>query len=90
MSEQNQNPNDNTATSRKTRTQWNVPNDQFVMEYQKADSAKAVAAVFKIPVSVVNSRASSLRRKGISLKHFSGTRTRVNVQELNRLISENS
>lgn len=84
----NENQNEVASSVKQTRTQWRVDNQRFVQEYQRASSAKEVAAALGVPVSIVNSRASSLRRKGVSLKNFSGTRQKINVAQLNQAISE--
>lgn len=92
MSEQNQNPNDNTATSanpeKRHRRQWNINNEIFCQVYQKSNSAREVAESLGVSVQVVNSRASSLRRRGVSLKSFIGARKKVDVTSLNNIINE--
>lgn len=84
----NENQNEVASSVKQTRTQWRIDNQRFVQEYQRANSTKDVATALGVPVSIVNSRASSLRRKGVDLKHFSGTRKKINVAELNHVISE--
>lgn len=67
-----------------------VSNEDFVTAHTKADNADEVASALGMDRKQVLMRAYTLRKKGVNLKKYPGSRVRVNVDALNELVEENS
>lgn len=76
-----------TVTAPKVRVRHNLNNEEFAKVYSASQSARQVAEELKVPINVVNSRASYLRRIGVQLKHFDAKKKRINVAALNAVVT---
>lgn len=63
-----------------------ISTEEFVVMWQKASSAKEVAAALSVPVNIVSMRACYLRSRGVKLRRFHVGRKRLDVKNLNEII----
>lgn len=54
---------------------------QFIETWEKSESVATVADKTKLRKSTVQAKATQLRKLGIPLKKFKGSRHRINVEE---------
>ncbi len=54
---------------------------QFIETWEKSDCVTQVAEKTKLRKSTVQAKATQLRKLGIPLKKFKGTRHRINIEE---------
>jgi transposase len=70
----------------KKRKQYDVTPDKFIQAWQAANNVAEVAAQLGIPKSIVYSRASTYRKRGINIKKMKRNPMSLDAYRLNQLI----